>query len=166
MGCGQSVDTSHIQSNNSKLAIWGDYFNQDTRALMAICEMAEISPFFGIVDTFKKEHLEPHYLAVNPTSSIPMITDGQWKIFGESSMVYNFLIQNYPKIKARFYCEEQEAKVNDLFRHFMKSMRKITVPLIRSITNKKVYNNPKELSREKTEQCLRDFNEIMVRYDG
>lgn len=109
---------------------------------MAICEMAEISPVFGLVDTFKKEHLEANYLAVNPTSSIPMITDGKWKIFGEGSMVYNFLIHNYPKIKARFYIEEQEAKVNDMFRHFNKCMRKITMPLIRSIANKKVYNNP------------------------
>lgn len=40
------------------ITIWGDYFSSDTRALLAICEMADINAKFEEVDTFKQRNLE------------------------------------------------------------------------------------------------------------
>ena len=36
--CGNSV---RPPEPGSRITIWGDYFNQDTRALLIVCEMAD-----------------------------------------------------------------------------------------------------------------------------
>ena len=71
-----------------------------------MCEMAEVEVGFMLVDTFRKQNENQDYREVNPTMSIPMITDGPWKIIGEGISVYTYLMNSYPKIKARFYSEE------------------------------------------------------------
>ena len=50
MGCGPSENTTPIPKD--KITIWGDYFNQDTRALIAICDMSGVPADFKLIDTF------------------------------------------------------------------------------------------------------------------
>ena len=144
MGCAQPLPNTIPASSDSRLTIWGDFFNQETRALLAMCEMAEVQVAFTLVDTFQKQNENRDYTEVNPTMSIPMITDGPWKILGEGISVYTYLMNSYPKIKAMFYSEDQESQINDVFRHFMTTVRKTTTQLIRCIANKKVFNMPKQ----------------------
>ena len=55
MGCSQPLPQDRGCEDNSKvLTIWGDYFNQDTRALLAICDMAEVQHEFKLVDSFQR----------------------------------------------------------------------------------------------------------------
>ena len=64
----QSCATSDSQVRNSvRLKIHGDYFDRDTRALLAICDMAEVAAEFVIVDTFNGGNLEDSYRSLNPT---------------------------------------------------------------------------------------------------
>ena len=60
--------------DQGKINIWGDYFNQDTRALLIICDMAEADYHFRLIDTFNKKNFDPTYIEINPNSSIPIIT--------------------------------------------------------------------------------------------
>ena len=89
-------DRGRSPSLASQLTIWGDYFNQDTRALLAICEMAEVQHTFELVDTFQHVNKTESYTKVNPTQSIPMISDSKWKILGDGIETYDFLVVNYP----------------------------------------------------------------------
>ena len=52
MGCGQALPEDRGGSASRELTIWGDYFNGDTRAILAICEMAEVQHDFKLVDSF------------------------------------------------------------------------------------------------------------------
>ena len=52
MGC--SPSNIETPESRSKLTIWGDYFNQDTRAILAICAMAGLDADFKLVDTFEQ----------------------------------------------------------------------------------------------------------------
>ena len=52
MGCG--CDNQQLDRSSAIVTIWGDYFNHDTRALIAICEIANIPRRFEEVNTFKK----------------------------------------------------------------------------------------------------------------
>ena len=49
-------------SDSIRLTIFGDYFDRDTRALLAICDMAEVQADFTIVDTFNGGNLEANYV--------------------------------------------------------------------------------------------------------
>ena len=64
---------------NCRLTIYGDYFDRDTRALLAICDMAEVDAVFTIVDTFNGGNLEESYVRLNPTKTIPMLRQGPSK---------------------------------------------------------------------------------------
>lgn len=52
MGCGPSENMA--PGGDQKLKIWGDFFSQDTRALLAICEIAGADIDFMQVDTMTK----------------------------------------------------------------------------------------------------------------
>ena len=42
--------------------IYGDYFDRDTRAILALCDMVEVPTKFHIVDTFNGGNLESVYV--------------------------------------------------------------------------------------------------------
>ena len=47
--------------------IWGDYFNQDTRALLAICRLSEFQVDYNEINTLQKVNLSENYSKMNPT---------------------------------------------------------------------------------------------------
>ena len=56
--------------------IFGDMFSSDTRALVAICNHANVNFEFKEVNTLTKQNLSIEYTSLNPTKQIPMIVDG------------------------------------------------------------------------------------------
>ena len=127
--------------------------------------MAEVQHTFELVDTFQHVNKSESYTKVNPTQSVPMITDVKWKILGDGITSYAFLVENYPEIKTKFYNEAQETMIHDMFRHFNSVVKKTTTVLIRSIVNKKVFNTSKPIDQVKLDQNLNYFSEIMLRYE-
>ena len=99
--CCSSPDRSqpNAPSIKSALTIYGDWFNQDTRALIAICNMAEVPCEFVHVDTFNQENMRDPYVQLNPNSTIPMITEGMAKIIGDGASLYYFLVNRHARIK-------------------------------------------------------------------
>ncbi len=64
MGCGGSKQDSlerigprAYASQGNKVAIWGDYFDAETRAIIAILEMTKTPYTFNEIDTLKDQHL-------------------------------------------------------------------------------------------------------------
>ena len=164
--CPSQID-DRVGRNTPKLTIWGDYYNQDTRALLAICDMAEIPHEFKLVDSLQNENKSDGYKKENPTQSIPMLTDNQWRILGAGGeTTYTFLIENYHVVKKKFFNPQQEARINDMFRYFNQVVRKTTSRLVNSIVNKKVFSSRQQIDMQKIDQCLADFNEIMLRYES
>ena len=66
--------------------------------------MADVSTVFEEINTFSKENESLRYKEMNPTSRIPMITEGHCKIIGEGLTIYMYLMERYPQIKAQFFC--------------------------------------------------------------
>lgn len=82
--------------NSIRLAICGDYFDRDTRALMAICDMAEVSFEFKVIDTFNGGNLEASYRELCPSSTIPLLKQGSQIISGSDiKQFYQHLVQNF-----------------------------------------------------------------------
>ena len=54
MGCGPSENQSPAVGKDNKLRIYGDFFSADTRALIAICQMANIEHNFELIDTLER----------------------------------------------------------------------------------------------------------------
>ena len=61
---------------SARLKIYGDYFDRDTRAILALCDMAEVEIELVYVDTFNGGNLEETYKKVNPAATIPTLTQG------------------------------------------------------------------------------------------
>ena len=137
MGCGPSENTTPVPRD--QITIWGDYFNQDTRALIAICEMSGVSANFQMVDTFTQKNFDKEYTDLNPNSTVPMITEGPTKIIGDGSSLYFYLVNKHSPVFQKFYAEDQAVDVRMMMGWFQKTMRKTTAKLIRVIVNPKVF---------------------------
>ena len=109
MGCGPSENTQPAAWD--QITIWRDYFNQDTRALLAICKMSSVKAEFSHVDTFKQENFNKSYTDLNPNSTVPMITEGPTKIIGDGSSLYFYLVNKHTEVFKKFYAEEQAVDV-------------------------------------------------------
>lgn len=63
MGCGASQSNVAERPGQGKLTVWGDYFNSETRTIIAILNIAGVPFTIQEVDLFKGEHKQASYLA-------------------------------------------------------------------------------------------------------
>ena len=95
MGCSESKENSNTTldrpSANTKLTVWGDYFNADTRTILTILNIAGVSHNIEEVDMFKGDHKKDSYLSQNPSGQIPMLTEGGFKILGGNNIFLLYL---------------------------------------------------------------------------
>ena len=80
------------------MTVWGDFFNHDTRALLAICDIAGVSVRFEEVNTFKGHNMNSTYTSLNSLSSIPMITQGVTKVIGTPHALYSYMMNKHPEV--------------------------------------------------------------------
>ena len=99
MGCGPS---ENIAPSSHKLKIWGDYFSQDTRALLAVCEIANADVEFVQVDTLAKQNLTSPFIDMNPNGTIPMLTHGHTKVIGDGEAIFNYLVNSCDSVSQHF----------------------------------------------------------------
>ena len=84
MGCSGGKQQTLDRPGQGKYMLWGDYMNSETRTILSIFFIANVPHQLTEVDTLKGDHKAQAYLSINPTGSIPMITDGGYKIMGGS----------------------------------------------------------------------------------
>ena len=75
MGCGPSVDTDPRQLGTAKIRIYGDHFDADSRALVALCEIAGIEALYEDCAVFTDKSRKSEFELRNPTGSIPFLED-------------------------------------------------------------------------------------------
>ena len=127
MGCGESVN---LDPEKNKIKIWGDYFNQDTRSLLAICHMSDADIDFVEINTLKKENFESRYTELNPNASIPMLSHGHTKVIGDGESIFNYLVNSSDKVSDHFFNIAQRRKIGDFLAYFNRTIRRITIKLI------------------------------------
>jgi glutathione S-transferase len=66
--------------NGNKLHIFGDYFDADTRALVAICRHAGVEYEFNQVNVLERENEREPYILANQTGSVPMLLLDDFKV--------------------------------------------------------------------------------------
>ena len=57
---------NYQSDSRDELIVYGDYFDQDTRSIIAICDIAGLKPKVEVIDTFKAEHMSDSFTKLNP----------------------------------------------------------------------------------------------------
>lgn len=171
MGCGPTQPEAPAGAKPGVLMIYGDMFNADTRALIAECRHVNLNHEFVPVDMFKKQHLEPAYVAKNPTKSIPMIVDGNSCITGQTKLLHEWILQ---KEDARqISAPSQEKQIEGMANYFYRQFRGNTSKLIKRLGMRVLQqqddtpshlegqekDKPDDLFKELNEQLLLRLNE-------
>lgn len=81
--------------------IWGDYYNADTRVLIAVLKIAGVPCEQIMMNTLANEHKESKigYDLVNPSGSIPTVVEGSYKILGGNNAQITYLCSTHLAIQ-------------------------------------------------------------------
>lgn len=73
--------------------IYGDYYNADTRTLLAVLKMADVPHDYVNMNTLTNEHKEAKhaYDKVNPSGQVPTVVEGNYKILGGNNAQITYL---------------------------------------------------------------------------
>lgn len=74
--------TEKKESNEELLTIYGDYFQSETRSILAILDFCGIKYNFNELDIFQGEHESDSYLELNPTGQLPTIKESSILLIG------------------------------------------------------------------------------------
>ena len=128
MGCGPS---ENVRPDANGLKIWGDYFSQDTRALLAIRDMAQAQDVeFIQINTLTKENFKSPFIDQNPNATIPMLTHGQTKVIGDAESIFNYIVNTNDRVSDKFFHEAQAKKIGEILTYFTRTVRRTTSKLI------------------------------------
>jgi glutathione S-transferase len=73
---------------------------------MIMLKIGDIKHEFSEVDQFKGDHRKDQYLAINPTGSIPTITEGRFLILGGYLVFLTYLSNHHKSIRDKLYPQE------------------------------------------------------------
>lgn len=155
MGCSNAKENTLERPGSGKLTVWGDYFNADTRTILAILYMAGVPHAMEEVDQFKGDHKKESYLAQNPSGQIPMITEGGFKILGGNNIFLIYLCNSHQRIKDRLYSNDCKADIEKHLAWFQSRMKPTSARLVKMIVQPQAFGEkaptPQELQREQEE---------------
>ena len=155
MGCGPS---ENVKPGANSLKIWGDYFSQDTRALLAIRDMAEAGNVeFIQINTLNKENLQSPFIDQNPNATIPMLTHGHTKVIGDAESIFNYIVNTDERVSDKFFHEEQAKKISEILSYFTRTVRRTTSKLIQAVVVPIVNQTKRRMDNKRIEQCLTEF---------
>ena len=101
--CGGKESGSLERPNQGILTVYGDYFTSETRTLMNIIKLGDVKCEFTEVDLFKGDHKKEQYLKLNPTGSLPTISEGRFLIIGGYIVFVNYLVNHHRPIRDKLY---------------------------------------------------------------
>ena len=74
--------------DSQRPVIWGDYFNPDTRMILAALEVSGDTNYeLIIINSLKREEHGDKYKQINPTGTIPTLIEGSYTMLGSSDLV-------------------------------------------------------------------------------
>jgi glutathione S-transferase len=68
--------------------------------------MGGINHHFIAVDQFKGEHKKEEYIKLNPTGSLPTLTEGRFLVLGGYVVFLNYLVNHHKDIREKLYPAE------------------------------------------------------------
>jgi len=144
-----------------QLTIWGDYFNSDTRTIENMVSICGVPNKMNIIDTLNSENKQEGYLKVNPTGTVPTITDikGNQYVLGGFSIYINYLCNHQQRIKENIYPEEYKKEIDNRILWFQSLVRVNTGRIIKMIISPKVFGD----QSPKPDDLEKDINELMTR---
>lgn len=161
MGCSGSKENTLDRpggAGSGKLTVWGDYFNSETRTVLAILSIAGVPHSLEEIDQFRGDLKKESYLAMNPSGQIPMISEGMFKILGGSNTLMAYLCNSQQRIKDKLYHQENRQEIEKHLAWFQSRMKPTSTRLIKMIVNPKAFGDKapsaQELQRE-TEEFFR-----------
>ena len=90
----------------SKLTIFGDWFDTDTRTIMSLIKLGKIPHELTLVDMLQGKHKSKSFLSINPLGSLPFIIHNNFVVIGSTSVflryfanLSNQLKEHYPKVE-------------------------------------------------------------------
>ena len=93
--------------------MYGDYFNSETRAALAVLKIAEIDFDYVQLNTLANEHRDSkEYLKVNPTGLVPTIVDGNYKILSGNNMQLQYICDTFQTVSTLMYQESSQKTIN------------------------------------------------------
>ncbi|KAG8238989.1 hypothetical protein J437_LFUL005046 [Ladona fulva] len=112
-----------------------------------------------IVDLFKKEHMSPEYLKLNPQHSVPTLVDDDFTIW-DSHAIVGYLVTKYGEDDSLYPKEARARAIVDQRLHFdtgtlFPRLRNITYPLI--FLGNPVISNEAKRDVEEAYQYLETF---------
>ena len=165
MGCAESTNDLNpgMKKLNSKILLYGDYFNQDTRGILAMCAHSKVHINFVLIDTFKKENYSPKYQEMNPNSTVPTIVDDTHTVvIGNTQSLYKYVLNKEPHVKNALYAEAQDKQIEEMLTWFDKQMRRVSSKIIRAVVNPLVFGATPRAMREDVETF---FTQIVPRLE-
>ena len=87
--CAYSKDTLNRPELKQKPVIWGDFFNTETRMILATLHISEDTDYDMImIDSLnKKQKTDKKYKKINPTGKIPTLVEGSYTMLGSGDML-------------------------------------------------------------------------------
>ena len=80
-------------NSDEELIVFGDYFQSETRTILAILEFAECKYSFKPIDSFQGENEKDDFLKINPLGQIPTIKDKSTLVLGNLSTQIEYVIK-------------------------------------------------------------------------
>ena len=124
--------SSRTTNPDDEIQIYGDHFNQDCRALLAICEISGVKYKWINIDTFKGDNMKEPFVNFSPQGVIPVVREEGRLIIGKGdlSLLYSPLIVNHPEISEVLYPSNQVEEISSMLLWIKKSLRKQTSSLV------------------------------------
>jgi glutathione S-transferase len=118
--------------------------------------------FFRPVDLSTGEHMTPEFKAINPTSTVPALVDGDTKIF-DSNAIAIYMVEKYAKDDSLYPKDlALRTKVNERLFYVASYMFprgfQIIVPVL--------FGGETEISKDKTDGILRGYGTIETFLNG
>ena len=153
MGCGSNSNARPVELPKN-LTIYGSILDNQTRSLVACCKLTSTQFILNRIDPLKNENKGAMYIRINPTSHIPMIEEGHYKVLGGNHIIYVYLCKTKTAINNLLMPIENEKAVKGIIGWHQAKMAVPGQQMFRMVCEPHVFGTPQ---KEVYEQWYDDF---------
>ena len=158
MGCGGNASSRQVDIPKN-LTIHGHILDNQTRSLMACCQVSGVPCVTNTIDFLKGDNRAPRYLNINPTGHIPMLEEGPYKVMGGNHLVYIYLCKSKTSIASKLMPTELEQKVKGVIGWNIAKMMTPCQQLFRILYEPSVFAQPP--TKEQFSKWQKDFEQCL-----
>lgn len=161
----QGAPVAQKVTKPKKMVVYGDYFNSDTRTVVTLLSLGDISYELKTVDMLQGKHKELEYLNVNPVGSVPLIVDQDAKVLGNTPVLVNYLCNTKSKLR-QFLPKEHGEKTHQYMTWFSVVLKPAVARLVKVMIGPKAFGLTPFSGEEIEEAKTALFQDILARVDA